>query len=98
MKKRMSVVLIIILILLLLVGYSEILLLLIGCSESTKQSNSENTYEKYSFTTITHSDDYNIVYQNETKVMYVMSTDYYNIGNFTVLVDENGKPMLYKEN
>lgn len=88
MKKIMSMVLIITL----------ILLLLVGCSESTKQSNSENTYEKYSFTTIMHSDDYNIVYQNETKVMYVMSTDYYNIGNFTVLVDENGKPMLYKEN
>lgn len=88
MKKIISVVLII----------TFILLLLIGCSESTKQSNNENTYEKYGFTTITHSDDYNTVYQNETKVMYVMSTSYYNRGNFTVLVDENGKPMLYKEN
>lgn len=88
MKKIMSMVLIITL----------ILLLLVGCSESTKQSNNEDTYEKYSFTTIMYSDDYNIVYQNETKVMYVMSTGYYNIGNFTVLVDENGKPKLYKEN
>lgn len=88
MKKITSVVLII----------TFILLLLVGCSESTKQSNNENTYEKYGFTTITHSDDYNIVYQNETKVMYVISTGYYNIGNFTVLVDENGKPKLYKEN
>lgn len=88
MKKIISVVLII----------TSILLLLVGCSESTKQSNKENTYEKYSFTTIMRSHDYNIVYQNETKVMYVMSTGYCNIGNFTVLVDENGKPMLYKEN
>lgn len=88
MKKIMSVVLII----------TFILLLLVGCSESTKQSNNENTYEKYNFTTIMYSDNYNIVYQNETKVMYVMSTGCYNIGNFTVLVDENGKPMLYKEN
>lgn len=88
MKKMMSMVLII----------TFILLLLVGCSESTKQSNKENTYEKYSFTTIMYSDNYNIVYQNETKVMYVMSTGYYNIGNFTVLVDGNGKPMLYKEN
>lgn len=75
-----------------------ILLLLVGCSERTKQSNKENTYEKYSFTTIMYSDDYNIVYQNETKVMYIKSTGYYNRGSFTVLVDENGKPMLYKEN
>lgn len=98
MKKIMSVVLIIILILLLLVGYSEILLLLTSCSKSTKQSNNEDIYEKYSFTTIMYSDDYNIVYQNETKVMYAMSTNCYNAGNFIVLVDENGKPMLYKEN
>ena len=88
MKKIISAVLIITL----------ILLLLVGCSDSTKQSNNEDTYEKYGFTTITHSGGYNIVYQNETKIMYVMPTGYYNIGNFTVLVDENGKPMLYKEN
>lgn len=88
MKKIISVVLI----------ATFILLLLVGCSGSTKQSNDENTYEKYDLTTIIYSADYDIVYQNETKVMYVMSTGYYNAGSFTVLVDENGKPMLYKEN
>lgn len=88
MKKIISVVLII----------TFMLLLLVGCSESTKQSNNENTYEKYGFITIMRSGDYNIVYQNETKVMYVISTGYCNAGNFIVLVDENGKPMLYKEN
>lgn len=38
--------------------------------------------------------DSDIVYDKETKVMYVVS----RTGTFTVMVDENGKPLLYKEN
>jgi hypothetical protein len=37
--------------------------------------------------------DGDIVYDKETKVMYVVS----RTGTFTVMVDENGKPLLYKE-
>ena len=37
-----------------------------------------------------------IVYHKDTKVMYAVSKGGYNAGNFTLLVDENGDPMLYK--
>ena len=43
--------------------------------------------------TITHV----VVYDRETKVMYVMSAGSYNGGNFTMLVNADGTPKLYKE-
>ena len=33
----------------------------------------------------------------ETGVMYVVSRDAYNMGNFTLLVDADGKPLIYDE-
>ena len=38
---------------------------------------------------------YDIVYDRYTKVMYVISTGGYNCGNFTLLVDSDGNPLLY---
>lgn len=38
-----------------------------------------------------------IVYDTETKVMYTISDIPYNKGTMTLLVDENGKPKLWKE-
>ncbi len=38
-----------------------------------------------------------IVYHKETKVMYAVSTGGDNKGVFTVLVDENGNPMVWEE-
>ncbi len=40
---------------------------------------------------------YKIVYHHETKVMYAVSTGSYNAGTFTVMLDADGKPLLYKE-
>ena len=40
---------------------------------------------------------YCIVYDRETKVMYAVSNSGYNYGNFTLLVDANGDPLLYKD-
>ena len=39
---------------------------------------------------------YCIVYDRETKVMYAVSNSGYNYGNFTLLVDANGNPLLYE--
>lgn len=39
---------------------------------------------------------YCIVYDRETKVMYAVSSSGYNYGNFTLLVDANGNPLLYQ--
>lgn len=48
------------------------------------------------FVEIERGGTYRIVYQKENKVMYAVSSSGYNAGNFTLLVDENGDPMLYK--
>ena len=38
-----------------------------------------------------------IMYDRDTKVQYAMSYDRYNRGTITVLVDAEGKPLLYEE-
>ena len=40
---------------------------------------------------------YCIVHDKYTKVMYAVSNSGYNYGNFTLLVDANGNPLLYNE-
>lgn len=39
---------------------------------------------------------YSIVYHKDTKVMYAVSTGGYNSGNFTLLVNPDGSPMLWE--
>lgn len=39
---------------------------------------------------------YYIVYDKYTKVMYAVSNSAYNNGNFTLLVDAAGNPLLYE--
>lgn len=41
--------------------------------------------------------NWKIVYHEETKVMYAISRGSYNNGNFTVLVNPDGSPMLWEE-
>ena len=43
-------------------------------------------------------DSYRIVYHRDTKVMYAISCGGYNCGNFTVLLNPDGSPMLWKGN
>lgn len=40
---------------------------------------------------------YRVVYHKDTKVMYTISYGTHNSGAFTLLVDENGDPMLWEE-
>lgn len=49
------------------------------------------------FVIIENGDNYRIVYHHDTKVMYAISNGKYNGGNFTVMLDANGKPLLYQE-
>ena len=37
-----------------------------------------------------------IVYHKDTKVMYAVSIGSHNSGTFTLLVDADGKPMIYE--
>ena len=43
------------------------------------------------------SQGYDVVYQKDTKVMYVVSRGTYNQGTFTMLVNPDGSPMLYEK-
>lgn len=58
-----------------------------------------DTREDYNnvFEQVGYGEDYIIVYHKQTKVMYVVSAEYRNRGNFTVLVNPDGTPMIYKE-
>ena len=46
---------------------------------------------------VEETDAYVIVYDKYTKVMYAISNSGYNYGNFTLLVDATGNPLLYNE-
>lgn len=48
------------------------------------------------FRTIRTEEWFTIVYDFETKVQYAVSTGSYNRGILTMLVDSEGKPLLYK--
>lgn len=40
---------------------------------------------------------FSVVYDKKTKVLYAVSTGQYNKGVVTLLVDADGKPLLYEE-
>ena len=62
---------------------------LTGCQVNALGTPSEFVYIK-------DEGNYDIVYHRDTKVMYVVSDGRYNRGIFTVMVDTDGSPLLYK--
>lgn len=48
------------------------------------------------FERVGYGNSYDIVYHKQTKVMYVVSEGEYNRGSFTLLVNSDGTPMIYK--
>lgn len=68
-------------------------LCMVGCySVSNDES---NTGETSMFTFVETGAYWYVVYHNETKVMYTISKSSYNCGNFTLLVNADGSPMIY---
>ena len=55
----------------------------------------EKTSETSMFVTVETTLQWSVVYHKTTKVMYVVSNGSYNCGNFTVLVNADGTPMIY---
>lgn len=66
-------------------------LLLTGCGESQSYSGDNM------FVVVQSNWTYKVVYHKDTKVMYTISCDKDNGGYFTLLVNPDGSPMLYKE-
>lgn len=48
------------------------------------------------FMEVEHTGAWRIVTDRETGVMYAVSLGAYNIGTFTLLVDADGNPLIYK--
>ena len=74
-------------------------MLLTGCGAKMKRESdmkSQGT-DVSMFVVLEVGGTYKIVYHQETKVMYAISSGGYNSGTFTVMLDANGKPLLYKE-
>lgn len=68
-------------------------MMLSSCSrvETAKKEDDTSMFVKVETTTF-----WDVVYHKDTKVMYVCSTGSYNLGTFTLLVDADGKPMIYE--
>lgn len=72
-------------------------ILLSGCAANGTESQVVDG-EASMFVRIEQRPAWNVYYHRDTKVMYVVSRGSYNSGNFTVLVNPDGSPMLWEEN
>lgn len=61
------------------------------------ESVNDNKNETSMFVEVESTSSWKVVYHKETKVMYIVSWSSYNYGDFTLLVNADGSPMLWKE-
>lgn len=61
-----------------------------------KPKKEQDSYDTY-FVKISSEVGGNIVYDSRTGVQYWRSEGVYNCGTLTVLLDADGKPLIYKE-
>lgn len=76
--------------------------LLIGCdglnyTEVEKKYDTQNENINSMFVEVECTGEWRVVYDKETKVMYSIATYGSGSGQFTLLVDGNGKPKLWSE-
>lgn len=71
-----------------------ILLVFASCTATVEKTESQQ--ETSMFVQVERTECWQVVYHNETKVMYTVSRGMYNSGNFTLLVNPDGTPMIYK--
>ena len=80
-------------------GIVACIMILSGCSKTTVED--ENQYNNKDTTTsmfvvVEKAALWLVVYNKDTKVMYVVSKGSYNSGNFTLLVNPDGTPMTWE--
>lgn len=66
-------------------------IILTGCASDVRATSSSQ------FVIVESCGDFYTVYHKSTKVMYAISNGTYNKGSVTLLVDAEGKPLLYEE-
>ena len=67
-----------------------------GFATTETEYDTESKDIKSMFVEVEKNNDWVIVYDKKTKVMYAVSDYSYGSGVFTELVDENGRPRLWK--
>ena len=65
---------------------------LVGCTEIERESTGS---EKSMFVCVEATTAFSVVYHRDTKVMYAVSNGGSNVGNFTLLVNADGSPMVW---
>lgn len=70
------------------------LLLAVGCAKVEKQK--PEPINQSRFMEVECTGTWRIVADRETGVMYAVSIGMYNMGNFTLLVDADGNPLIHK--
>lgn len=81
----------------LLILLSISLVCLVGCAGCNTYEHPSSDYNGSTFATLEVHGGYYVVYNKQTKVMYVVSNGAYNEGTFTLLVNADGTPMVYEE-
>ena len=71
------------------------LLLLVGCAR-VERAEPTKTGETSRFVTVETTIIWKVVVDKDTHVMYAVSLGGYNSGTFTLLVDADGKPLIYE--
>ena len=69
-----------------------VVLFFVGCDDTNNSVKASDDV----FVMVSANCDYDVVYDRETKIMYTISKGSYNMGNFTVLLNVDGTPKLYK--
>lgn len=70
-------------------------LMLVGCGTSN-EANFGGIFEESRFEIVEVDSCWYVVVDRETRVMYAVSTGTYNCGTFTLLVDADGYPLIWK--
>lgn len=71
-------------------------LCLAGCGAEVERQTQTQNIIKSIFVIVEETYGWKIVYDRETKVMYAVSDGTYGQGNFTVLVNADGTPKMWK--
>lgn len=75
-------------------------MILSGCSntivEDETQYKNEDTIASM-FVIVETAPYWYVIYNKDTKVMYAVSRDSHNYGNFTLLVNPDGTPMIWED-
>lgn len=77
-----------------------IMLAMVGCNVATVETETKNKSDEAPtsmFVEVENGGNWTIVYHRETKVMYAISRGGHNNGTFTVLMDADGKPVLWEK-